>query len=93
MATLKDHISQQSVVVRRGETSVLATVVRLASSSDTVELPNMAASSNSAAQLRRPGDAAVTVSQSDVNSVTVSSGKAGQEVLIVSLHNDPIVNG
>ena len=93
MATIKDHIAQQPSVVRRGQTTVLSTVVRLTGASDTVELPNMAASSNSAAQLRRPGDSAVTVSQSDINSVSVTGGTAGQEVLIVSLHQDPIVNG
>jgi hypothetical protein len=89
------HFVSQSLPTstRRGESAVVATVVKLASATDSFDLPRMAAASNSVSQLRRPGDAAITVSQTDVNTVSITGGSAGQEVLLVSLHNDPIVNG
>lgn len=68
---------------------ILATVVKLTTNSDTVELPNMAASTNSVVQLRRPGDPSVTISQSDINTVSVT-GNLGNVVMLVSIHTDPI---
>jgi hypothetical protein len=35
----------------------------------------------------------VTVSQSDTNTVAISGGSAGQEVLLIRSHNDPVVSG
>jgi len=75
--------------VRRGQSSVAATVVKLTAVSDSVELPSMAASSNCVVQLRRPGDPKVVVSQTDLNTVGVT-GKIGDEILLVSLHTDPV---
>lgn len=66
-----------------------ATTVRLTAASDTVELPNMAASSNCVVQLRRPQDPLVTVTQSDLDTVAVT-GVIGDEVLLVSFHSDPV---
>lgn len=86
---MSNFISQTVHTVRRGSSSIVATVVKLTSASDTVELPQMAAATNSAVQLRRPGDSSITVSQSDINDVTLT-GNIGDEVLIVSLHGDPI---
>jgi hypothetical protein len=90
---MASFVSQSFLTVRNGEQSVVATVVTLASASDSFDLPNMAASSNSVVQLRRPGDSAVTVSQSDINTVSITGGSPGQAVLLVSSHADPIVNG
>lgn len=67
---------------------MVATVVRLTAASDSVELPNMTASSNCVVQLRRPKDPLVTVSQSDIDTVSVT-GIIGDEILLVSLHPDP----
>jgi hypothetical protein len=90
---MASFVSQHNMAIRNGNQSIVATVVKLASASDSFDLPNMAAASNSVVQLRRPGDSAVTVSQSDINTVSISGGSAGQDVLLVSSHNDPIVNG
>ena len=82
----------QSVVSTGRDQSVVTTLVRLVSASDAFDLPQMIANSNSVVQLRRPGDAAVTVTQDDTRQVTITGGVADQEVQLVSLHNDPIVN-
>ncbi len=82
-------VSQKHQTIRRGQSSVVASVVRLTSNSDSVELPNMQSTNNCAVQLRRPGDPLVTVSQSDIDTVALT-GTGGDEVLIVSLHVDPI---
>jgi hypothetical protein len=50
----------------------------------------MQAESNCVIQLRRPGDPEVTVSQTDIDTVALT-GSVGQEVLIVTLHDDPAV--
>jgi hypothetical protein len=71
--------------------NIVSTVVKLTAAADTVELPRMRADSNSVVQLRRPGDLVVTVSQSDFTTVTLT-GNVGQEVLLVSLSDDPIAN-
>lgn len=82
-------ISQHAQTVRRGNSSVLTTVVKLTRASDTVELPNMIAAANSVVQLRRHGDPKTVVSQTDIDTVSVT-GNAGDEILLVSLHSDPI---
>jgi hypothetical protein len=87
-------VSQSDMATRRGAHAVVATVVKLeGSGSESFDLPNMTAASNAVVQLRRPGDTAVTVSQSDTNTVAISGGSAGQEVLLISSHNDPVVSG
>ena len=90
---MASFISQSPATVTRGNQGILATVVRLDGPAETVELPNMAATSNSAVQLRRPGDGAVTVTQTDINTISITGGSAGQEVLIISSHGDPILGG
>lgn len=87
---MSNFISQSFHRVRHGDISVGTTVVKLVTASDTVELPNMSAATNSVVQLRRPGDPSVTVSQSDVNTASLT-GNAGDEVLIISMHGDPVV--
>jgi len=71
--------------------NIVSTVVKLTAAADTVTLPRMRASSNSVVQLRRPGDSAVTVSQTNFTAVALT-GSVNQEVLLVSLSDDPIVN-
>jgi hypothetical protein len=83
-------LNQRIETVRHGQSSVATTVVKLTAQSDTVELPQMAAAANSVVQLRRVGDSIATISQTDINTVSVT-GKIGQEVLLVSLHDDPVV--
>lgn len=82
-------VSQQIQTVRRGSSSVAATVVRLTARSDSVEVPNLSANSNTAVQLRRPKDPLVTVSITDLDTVALT-GQVGQEILLITLHNDPI---
>ena len=82
--------SQQSQTVKRGQSSVTVTVVQLTTKSDSLEVARMQASANCAIQLRRPGDPEVTVSQTDIDTVAFT-GSVGQEVLIVTLHDDPAV--
>jgi hypothetical protein len=82
--------SQTSQSVKRGQSSVTATVVQLTAASDTLEVARMQAESNCVIQLRRPGDPEVTVSQTDIDTVALT-GSVGQEVLIVTLHDDPAV--
>ena len=74
-----------------GGQNVVATLVELTANSDSVTLPRMAATSNTVAQLVRPNDTAATVSQSDVTTVSIT-GVSGNQVLLVSLHDDPIPN-
>ncbi len=82
--------SQQSQTVKRGQSSVTVTVAVLVAASDTLEVARMQAASNCVVQLRRPGDPEVTVSQTDIDTVALT-GSPGQEVLIVTLHDDPAV--
>lgn len=82
-------ITQKFQTVRNGSSSVTATVVKLTSASDTVDVPNMQSTANCVVQLRRPGDPLVTISQSDINTVALT-GNIGEEVLIVTLHDDPM---
>lgn len=86
---MSQFVSQKLHSVRRGQSSVVASVVRLTAASDTVTLPSMKASSNCVVQLRRPNDPLVTVSQSNSTSVSLT-GEVGDEVLLVSFHHDPI---
>ena len=83
-------ISQEIHTIRHGESSVCVTVVSLDNSADTVKLPDMAAASNCVVQLRRSGDPLVDVSQDDVDDVSLDNGVRGNEILLVSLHNDPV---
>ena len=69
---------------------IVITVVSLTSASDTVELPRMSAASGPAvAQVHRPSDPTVTVSQTDIDTVALT-GTVGNEILLVSHSKDPI---
>lgn len=83
-------LSQEINTIRHGESAVCVTLVRLTSAVDTVELPRMAAEENCVVQLRRQKDVLVTVTQDDNDDVSLDGGSAGDEVLIISLHNDPV---
>lgn len=76
---------QAQLDLRNGKV-LLVTKVTLASSSDTITIPDTANDTNgtSVAQLRDVGEAAVTLTQAD-NTLTIA-GKAGGKVTIVSLH-------
>lgn len=62
-------------------------VVELQSSSDTITVPNLDNTTSGAAvkQLRKNGQGALTVTSSG-NTVTIAGGSAGDEVVLVSLH-------
>ena len=82
-------LSQQIQTIRRGGSSVAATVVVLTAGSDSVEVPTLAANANTAIQLRRPKDPLVTVSITDIDTVALT-GNIGDEILLITLHDDPI---
>jgi hypothetical protein len=86
-------VNQSFHTVRNGLKAIGVTVVRLDNAADSIEVPYMLASSGCVFQLRRPGqsDKLISVSQDDINTVSLDSGAAGDEVLIVTLHNDPIL--
>ena len=85
-------ISQHILPIPNG--NVVATVIRLDSTTDTglwSRASNMPSSSPWAiAQLRRPGDPAVTVTQTALNQLSVT-GNVGDEVLIIAHCDRPIV--
>ena len=70
--------------------NLVATVVQATALSDTVTLPRMSGTAGKVAQLRRPGDAALTVSQTNATAVAVTFTSIGQEILLVSHHLAPI---
>lgn len=76
--------------------NLVVTVLTLTANSDSVTLPRMTGTSNKVAQLLRPGDSAVTVSQSAVageeHTVVNLTGVLGQSILLVSHSDDPIPN-
>lgn len=80
-------ISQRLLPINDG--NLVSTIVKLTANSDTVTLPRMASTANKVAQLRRIGDPAVTVSQTNITAVALT-GTVGDEILLVSLHNSPI---
>ena len=82
--------AQQSQTIVHGKSSVTATVVQLTAVSDSFEVARMQATSNCAIQLRRPLDREVALTQSDIDTVGLV-GSVGQEVLIITLHDDPAV--
>ena len=83
-------ISQEVCPIRGG--NLVATLVQLVSASDTVDVPSMISNATvaSCVQLRRVGDAAATVTQTDYNTVTIV-GTAGNMCMIISLSDRPIV--
>ena len=83
--------SQKSETVKRGQSSVAATVIKLTGATYTLEVARMQNTTGCCAQLRRPQDKSVIVSQTDIDTVAISGGEAGQEVLIITLHDDPAV--
>lgn len=71
--------------------NLVATLVRsISNAADTVTLPRMNGTSGQVAQLRRPGDPSITVSQGSATSVTLTFAAEGVEILLVSNHKDPI---
>jgi hypothetical protein len=72
-----------------GTSNVVATVVKLVTASDTVNLPRMLSTSGEVSQIRRSGDPKITISQTDAVAV-VLTGNPGAEVLLVSLSGSPI---
>lgn len=70
--------------------NLVATLVQSTALSDTVTLPRMSGTAGKVAQLRRPGDSAITVSQSSATAVTLTFATVGQEALLVSHHLSPI---
>ena len=86
----------QRVLPIKGANLVATLVSITAVASDEVSLPRMSGTSGRVVQLRRPGDAAVTVAQtlsgsaSAVGCTITGASRVGQEVLLVSMHNDPI---
>jgi hypothetical protein len=87
---MSTFVSQHIESVRRGESALALTTVRLSGASDTVELPDLANTSNTVVQLRRPGDIKVDISISDIDTVAITNGQRDKEILLVSLHNDPV---
>ena len=84
-------VTQQVLPVTAIAANLVATKIKLTSAADSVTLPRMRQSTNSVVQLRRPGDATVTVSQSSFTNVNLT-GSVGDEILLVSFHDDPIPN-
>jgi hypothetical protein len=82
-------ISQEVCPIRNG--NLVVTTVELVSASDTVDVPTMISDTTvaSCVQIRRVGDAAATVTQSDHNTVAIV-GTAGNQCTIVSLSDKPI---
>jgi len=74
--------------------NLVITVLTLTAASDSVDLPWMKASSNAAVQLLRPSDSAITIAHDGTNprNRLTLTGTSGQEVLIVSFHDDPLPN-
>ena len=71
--------------------NLVATVVKLVVRSDTVELPRMSSTAGKVAQVRRSGDPKIVISQTDADTVTLT-GNVGDEVLLLSLSDEPIPN-
>lgn len=70
--------------------NLVCTIVQSTALADTVTLPRMSGTAGKVAQLRRPGDAALTVSQTDATAVSITFTSVGQEILLVSHHLAPI---
>jgi hypothetical protein len=87
MATLIRHPQQKYLDLPDGKVLGIH-VVELLSASDDFTVPTLdnSTAGASVSQLRRNGQAAVTVSNSDANTVTVVGGSAGDEVVITTLH-------
>lgn len=71
--------------------NLVATFVTLTATSDSVTLPRMRSTSSQVVQLVRPGDTAITVTQTSATAVTLV-GTIGQSILLISNHDDPIPN-
>jgi len=83
-------VRQDCHTIRRGELSVCVSVIKLDSAEDAHTFTGFAAGQNCIVQLRRPGDPLITVTQDDTDEASFDGGAAGDEVLIISLHNDPM---
>jgi len=78
----------------RNGTTVGVSFCTLVSTSDTITVPKLANTTNSAssAQIRRAGEGAVTVTDDGTNTVTIASGSAGDTVLILTAHGPATIN-
>lgn len=87
MAALETIDYQKYIQLPSGEVVGIHKVTLL-TSSDTIQVPDLADPSNagrSVSQLRQAGDSSVTVSTSGANTITIT-GTAGQQAFIVSRH-------
>jgi hypothetical protein len=84
-------LAQSVTRLNKPNSHVVLTVVKLTAASDSVDLPRMSSTTGAVAQIRRVGDPAVTVSQSDIDTVSLT-GTVGDEILLVSHSNSPIPN-
>lgn len=80
-------LSQKVLPIKNG--NIVATEVKLTAASDTVDVPRMSSATGGAAQVRRPGDPAVTVTISDIDTVALT-GSVDDEILVLSHSYSPI---
>jgi hypothetical protein len=82
------------VAAGRAPHNIVVSVVIVENGNDTVTLPRMAkASGPLVAQLVRPADTAVTVTQSSATvAATTNTSGSRKEILLVSYSDDPIPN-
>jgi len=86
---MAEILSQHVAPVPGG--NVISTVVKLSAASETISnWPRLSSATGSAAQVRRAGDAATTVTVASITSITLA-GTVGNECLVVSHHDSPIV--
>lgn len=84
-------ITQSYYSIKAGlNANLMVTLCSMNAATDTISLPRMSGTSGKVAQLLRPGDSAVTVTQGSATDVTLSNGVLGRLVLLVSFHDDPI---
>jgi hypothetical protein len=82
-------LSQEFLSIGRGK-AVVVTVLQSTARADSNDLPRMLSGTGQVTQLRRPGDAKQILSQTDIDTVAFT-GTAGDEILLVSFHNDPVL--
>ncbi len=84
-------VSQDLLPIRNG--TIVSTVVRLdGGSNDSATWSQASRADGAIVQVLRPGDTAVTVTQDDIDSLTITGGVAGQEVLIIAHSDRPVVD-
>ena len=77
----------------KGLFNICTSVVIAENGTDTVTLPRMSSTSGCVAQVQRPGDSTVTVTQSSATLVTLTNATGARvAVVLVSIHDCPIPN-